>query len=133
MEQVPLKTFKLTGTSQIHRECEYIAAEFGIGQLSEAGGDYALNRQGAIIFFSLSQPGRCAKAPVAADFSSIPGVLEVAINAASGKEYPATSSLLDALDLGLAFIDAANAAELDERCLETRTTFDSAFTSTVRV
>src|SRR5690606_8692055 len=51
----PLKTFKLTGVSQIHRECEYIAHKLRNTPLSTEGGSYSLSRDGAIIFFSLDE------------------------------------------------------------------------------
>lgn len=48
----PAKTFHLTGTSQIHRECDYIAGDV------EAAEMYRLVRHGAIVFFSTDHGAR---------------------------------------------------------------------------
>ncbi|ASU82278.1 ATP-grasp domain-containing protein [Nocardiopsis gilva YIM 90087] len=123
----PLKTFKLTGTSHIHRECEYIAHLLAEQPLSASGGSYSLPQWGAVIFFNLDEPTQCRDRPVEEELMALPGVLDVTINATQGAEYPATRSLLDALSLGLAFISADNKRELDERCLRVRAEFDAVF------
>nr|WP_281382010.1 ATP-grasp domain-containing protein [Nocardiopsis mwathae] len=123
----PLKTFRLTGTSHIHRECEYIAHIVAGRPLSDTGGRYTLPQRGGIIFFNLDRPTRCRARPSEARLTALPGVLDVTVNAAAGAEYPATRSLLDSLALGLAFIAADTRQELDDRCRRVRSEFEAAF------
>ncbi|MFG1791895.1 ATP-grasp domain-containing protein [Nocardia sp. NPDC049149] len=123
----PLKTFQLTGTSHIHRECEFVAHRLAQRPLSTAGGSYALARRGAIIFFNLARSARYRA--TAGDIAKLPGMVSVSVNAVPGRTYPATRSLLDSLDLGLAFIEADNEHDLDERCQLARAEFDLAFES----
>ncbi len=123
----PLKTFKLTGVSQIHRECEYIAHELRNTPLSTEGGSYSLPRDGAIIFFSLDEATRCVTQPDEDALKQLPGVHEVMVNAHAGKEYPATRSLLHSLDLGLVFLSARDEKQLDEYGEAVRDKFSSYF------
>ncbi|MER5889775.1 ATP-grasp domain-containing protein [Streptomyces sp. NPDC001941] len=123
----PLKTYKLTGVSQIHRECEYVAHLLRGTALSAAGGSYALPRDGAIIFFSLDEATRCAAQPDEEALRELPGVHEVMVNAVAGRDYPATRSLLDSLDLGLVFLSARDAKQLDEYGGAVREKFASYF------
>ena len=59
----PQHTHLLTGNSQIHRECEYIAELFGISvPAAERRTGYALSRHGALVLLSIDRrsgvPGR---------------------------------------------------------------------------
>lgn len=113
----PAKTFHLTGNSQIHRECEYIAG-------TEHGAKmYSLQRQGAIVFFNTSQRSICDGSVDSDDLAAQPGVIEAAVNATESSIHESTRSLLDALALGLAFVEAEDTAELAGRCRTVRTRF----------
>ncbi|WP_227983786.1 ATP-grasp domain-containing protein [Nocardia spumae] len=116
----PLHTHLLTGNSQIHRECDYIAELFGVrtpAVRSSAG--YVLSRRGALVLFSIDQPARYLGA-AEADLAGLAGVMDVRISAQPGQIYPATRSMMDSVALGLVFVVADSADELDFRCAEVR-------------
>lgn len=116
----PRQTFLLTGSSQVHRECEYIAELFGVrAPLAHRPGGYTLSRHGALVLFSIDRRARyLGGADV--ELAELPGVLEVRMAARPDETYPATRSMMDSVALGLAFVAADSADELDFRCAEVR-------------
>ena len=125
----PLKTYHLTGTSQVHRECEFAAhtltesAPFAPKRFG-----YSLARRGAIVFFSRPSRSLCVQTPDERALESLPGVVEVSVQARAGLTYEATRSFMDSEALGLAFVVADTDEELDQRCETVRAEFGKAFT-----
>ena len=124
----PLKTFRLTGSSQVHRECEYVVHLLDPQrQPRPPAREYRLDQRGAIVFFSLDEASECTHTPDAQRLAELPGVIEVSVSAREGQHYPATRSLIDSLALGLVFICADDNEQLDERCAAVRETFSRSF------
>ncbi|MEU7628754.1 hypothetical protein AB0C34_02045 [Nocardia sp. NPDC049220] len=116
----PQQTYLLTGNSQIHRECEYIAELFGIRTPApERHVGYSLSRRGALVLFSIDRQSRYLGG-AAGELMGLAGVEEVRVAAVPGKTYPPTQSMMDSVALGLAFVVADSADELDFRCTEVR-------------
>jgi biotin carboxylase len=113
----PAKTKYLTGSSQIHRECRYVAGE------SEAPSMYHLERHGAIVFFNTVSAVRYNGTVTAKDLNGLPGVVESSVNATRASTHPPTRSLMDAVGLGLAFVTGDSLDELDVRCERVRASF----------
>ncbi|MBF6196271.1 ATP-grasp domain-containing protein [Nocardia sp. CDC186] len=125
----PRQTYLLTGNSQIHRECEYIAELFGIrAPAPERRTGYALSQRGALVLFSIDHQARYLGG-AEAELAGLPGVLEVRMAAERGRTYPATRSMMDSVALGLAFVVAGDMAELDFRCAEVRKRVRDFFTA----
>lgn len=125
----PQHTHVLTGTSQIHRESEYIAELFGM-RAPVAGRDrgYELSRHGALVLLSVEQEARYLGG-AESELADLPGVQEVRMAAEPGKTYPATKSMMDSVALGLVFVVADSADELDFRCTEVRKRAGDFFTT----
>lgn len=116
----PQQTFLLTGNSQIHRECEYIAEFLGMrAPVAHRPSGYTLSRHGALVLFSTDRRARYLGG-ADEELAELPGVLEVRMAARPGETYPATQSMMDSMALGLAFVAAGSADELDFRCTEVR-------------
>ncbi|GGL24546.1 ATP-grasp domain-containing protein [Nocardia jinanensis] len=116
----PQHTHLLTGNSQIHRECEYIAELFGIPvPTAERGTGYALSRHGALVLLSIDREA-VYLGGADEELAELPGVLEVRMAAGPGRTYPPTKSMMDSVALGLVFVVADSADELDFRCTEVR-------------
>ena len=116
----PQQTYLLTGNSQIHRECGHIAELFGVRAPSqERRAGYSLSRRGALVLFSIDRQARYLGG-AEAELAGLPGVVEVRMAAEPGKMYPPTKSMMDSVALGLAFVVADTADELDFRCTEVR-------------
>ncbi|WP_174184215.1 ATP-grasp domain-containing protein [Nocardia barduliensis] len=125
----PRQTYLLTGNSQIHRECEYIAELFGIrAPAPERNAGYVLSQRGALVLFSIDHRARYLGG-ADAELVGLPGVVEVRIAAEPGKIYPATRSMMDSVALGLAFVVGDDGDELDFRCAEVRKRVRDFFTA----
>ncbi|MEV5649765.1 hypothetical protein AB0L57_16090 [Nocardia sp. NPDC052254] len=123
----PQQTHLLTGDSQIHRECAFIAEQFGLRPPADhrpAG--YSLTRHGALVLLSIDRPSRY-RGGAEADLLPLPGVVEARIAAGVGDIHPATRSMMDSVALGLVFVTADSAEELDLRCAEVRKRAGDAF------
>lgn len=119
----------LTGTSQIHRESEYIAELFGLRTpVAARDSGYALSRHGALVLLSVEREARYLGG-AEAELADLPGVHEVRMAAEAGKIYPATKSMMDSVALGLVFVVADSADELDFRCTEVRKRAGDFFTT----
>ncbi|MGO4616719.1 ATP-grasp domain-containing protein [Nocardia sp. 2YAB30] len=116
----PQQTYLLTGNSQIHRECDYIAELFGVrAPSSERRVGYSLSRRGALVLFSIDRQSRYLGG-AEAELVGLPGVVEVRMAAEQDKTYLPTRSMMDSVALGLAFVVADSTDELDFRCAEVR-------------
>ncbi|MGW1743589.1 ATP-grasp domain-containing protein [Nocardia sp. NPDC001965] len=116
----PQHTWELTGSSQIHRECEYIAEIFGMrAPALERGTGYSLARHGALVLLSVDRQARYLGG-AEAELAELPGVREVRIAAVPDRTYPPTASMMDSVALGLVFVVADSGDELDFRCTEVR-------------
>ncbi|MFQ6392222.1 hypothetical protein ACLMAJ_02075 [Nocardia sp. KC 131] len=116
----PQHTYALTGSSQVHRECEHIAELFGVrAPATDRRAGYSLSRRGALVLVSIDRQARYLGG-AEADLIGLPGVVEVRMAAEQGRTYPATKSMMDSVALGLAFVVADSADELDFRCTEVR-------------
>ncbi|MBF6170954.1 ATP-grasp domain-containing protein [Nocardia blacklockiae] len=116
----PRQTHLLTGDSQIHRECGYIAELFGLrAPDARRAPGYRLSRHGALVLLSIDQPSRYLGG-AEAELEGLPGVVEVRMAAEPGRVYPATKSMMDSVALGLVFVVADSADELDLRCADVR-------------
>ncbi|MGW5386847.1 ATP-grasp domain-containing protein [Nocardia sp. NPDC003963] len=116
----PRHTHLLTGSSQIHRECEYIAELFGLPVPDAGRGTgYALSRHGALVLLSIDRQAEYLGG-AEAELAGLPGVQEVRMGAVPGRTYPPTGSMMDSVALGLVFVVADSADELDFRCTEVR-------------
>lgn len=125
----PQHTHALTGNSQIHRESEYIAELFGIRTpMPQRDSGYALSRRGALVLLSVERQARYLGG-ADAELAGLPGVQEVRMAAAPGRTYPATKSMMDSVALGLVFVVADTADELDFRCAEVRKRAGDFFTT----
>jgi hypothetical protein len=124
----PQHTHVLTGTSQIHRESEYIAELFGRRAPAERDSGYVLSRRGALVLLSVEREARYLGG-AEAELADLPGVREVRMAAEPGKIYPATRSMMDSVALGLVFVVADTADELDFRCVEVRKRAGDFFTT----
>ncbi|MFG3620047.1 ATP-grasp domain-containing protein [Nocardia sp. NPDC047654] len=125
----PRRTYLLTGNSQIHRECQYVAELFGIrAPAPERNAGYALSQRGALVLFSIDHQARYSGG-AEAELGGLPGVLEVRMTAEPGKTYPATRSMMDSMSLGLAFVVGDGMDELDCRCAEVRKRVRDFFTA----
>ncbi|WP_280318906.1 ATP-grasp domain-containing protein [Nocardia wallacei] len=124
----PQQTYQLTGNSQIHRECAYIAERFGLGRpAAEPRSGYVLAQRGALVLFSIDRASRYLGG-ADAELTGLPGVREVRMAAEPGRTYPATRSMMDSVALGLAFVVADDADELDIRCADVRKRVGDFFT-----
>lgn len=123
----PTRTSRLTGRSQIEAECDYAVALVQGRPDAPAPLTYHLERDGAIVFFSLERPSTCVGAPASALLEALPGVVDARVHATHGQHFPCSRSLLDSLDLGMAFVEAQGPDELDLRCDTLRRTFDDWF------
>lgn len=125
----PLHTHALTGNSQIHRESEYIAELFGMrAPVAQRDSGYALSRRGALVLLSVEREARYLGG-ADAELADLPGVQEVRMAAEPGRTYPATKSMMDSVALGLVFVVADTADELDFRCAEVRKRAGDFFTT----
>ncbi|MGA6208336.1 ATP-grasp domain-containing protein [Nocardia testacea] len=125
----PQHTHALTGNSQIHRESEYIAELFGIRTpMPQRDSGYALSRRGALVLLSVERQARYLGG-ADAELAGLPGVQEVRMAAEPGRTYPATKSMMDSVALGLVFVVADTADELDFRCAEVRKRAGDFFTT----
>lgn len=125
----PQQTYLLTGNSQIHRECAYIAERFGLRTpVSDRPSGYALSQRGALVLFSIDRASRYLGG-AEAELTGLPGVREVRMAAEPGKTYPATRSMMDSVALGLAFVVADDADQLDVRCADVRKRVGDFFTA----
>ncbi|WP_328391072.1 ATP-grasp domain-containing protein [Nocardia sp. NBC_00416] len=116
----PQHTFSLTGNSQVHRECEYIAERFGLrAEVPGRGVGYSLAGHGALVLLSIDRQARYLGG-ADAEMAGLPGVLQVRMAAEPGRTYPTTRSMMDSVALGLVFVTADSADELDFRCAEVR-------------
>ncbi|WP_280402400.1 ATP-grasp domain-containing protein [Nocardia carnea] len=114
----PQQTYVLTGSSQVHRECAYIAEILGVRTpITERAPGYTLTRHGALVLFSIDRASRYVGGAEGV-LVELPGVLEVRMAAQPGTVYPATRSMMDSTALGVAFVVADSAEELDIRCAE---------------
>jgi hypothetical protein len=124
----PMKSHRLTGTSHVHRECEFAASVLDPHRPAPAPrGEETLPAEGAIVFFSVDEISRCVRSPRPETLLQIDGVLDATIHAEEGETYLPTRSLLDSLRLGLAFVTAPSAGELEARCDEVRDRFAREF------
>jgi hypothetical protein len=112
----PLKTYTLTGSSQLHTE---VATAAGLDIPTVSG--YQLGAHAAIEFLSLSQPATIRPDVDPTEILRQPFVLSGEVPARPGVAYPETHSLLDSEELGLVFVSgrddqdvASNAAQLRE-------------------
>ncbi|MEV3963699.1 ATP-grasp domain-containing protein [Nocardia sp. NPDC050193] len=125
----PQHTQVLTGTSQIHRESEYIAELFGLrAPVAARDSGYALSRPGALVLLSVEREARYLGG-AESELADLPGVHEVRMVAEAGRIYPATKSMMDSVALGLVFVVADSADELDFRCTEVRKRAGDFFTT----
>lgn len=113
----PLKTYRLSGFSQLHAE------------VSAANGDiihnknYVLRENAAIEFLSLETAARIRSDVNPQELLQHEWVLSGEIQAQAGSQYPATESLLDSEALGLIFIATPTNSELAERSNSLRDQF----------
>lgn len=125
----PAHTHLLTGSSQIHRECEYIAELFGmLVPVPKRAAGYSLSRHGALVLLSTDRRSRYLGG-AERELSELPCVQEVRMAAEPGRIYPATKSMMDSVALGLVFVAADTADELDFRCTEVRKRAGDFFTA----
>lgn len=110
----PLKTFYLTGNSQIHAEAS-IASAIADGTTPTIK-PYGLRKHGAIAFFNISEPLQAHPIINPTRLLALDGVIEATVNLNPGGAYPETHTLLDGLDLGLAFIESQSPDQLNIRC-----------------
>ncbi|MBF6349290.1 ATP-grasp domain-containing protein [Nocardia flavorosea] len=114
----PAQTYLLTGNSQIHRECAYIAGILGIGDpIRPRRAGYPSSGHGALALFSVERASRYLGG-AEAELAGLPGVREVRMAAEQDMVYPATRSMMDSMALGVAFVVADTAEDLDIRCAE---------------
>lgn len=102
----PMKTFELTGTSQLHAE---VAAAAGLPAPPQR---CQMSTHAAIEFFSLDGPARVRDEARPTELLMCENVLSGSIPAKPGSSYGETQSLLDSEQLGLVFITGASENEV---------------------
>ncbi|QDZ41819.1 ATP-grasp domain-containing protein [Corynebacterium sp. sy039] len=114
----PLKTFALTGDSQLHAEVRAAVGEgtadtelrTGVDAGPETGvASYRLLKQATIEFLSVDRSRTIKTDANPQELLTLPGVISGEINATPGTTYPETHSLLDSEALGLVFIEQERA------------------------
>lgn len=118
----PLKTYALTGSSQLHAE---VACAAGVDTSSQVG--YRLGAHAAIEFLSLDHPATVRAEVNPAEILQLDFVLSGDVSARPGVAYPETHSLLDSEDLGLVFISGEDDAAIAENARQLRGAFGSMF------
>lgn len=116
----PLKTYQLSGLSQLHAEVSAATGDF-----STFSDTYALRENAAIEFLSLDTSARVRSDANPQELLQHEWVISGEIQAQAGSKYPATESLLDSEALGLVFITAPTNAELAEHSITLRKQFAS--------
>jgi len=116
----PLKTHRLTGTSQMHAETDTAA-----GRDIPRPPGYRLDAHAAIEFLSLVRPATLRADADPGRILRLGFVLSGDIQAWSGTTYPETHSLLDSEALGLVFVSGADEAEVAGNAHEVRDVFAS--------
>jgi len=120
----PLKTFQLTGDSQIHREVDFLTT--GSARL----GSFELRRKGKILFFSRERPSLMIDANPTKAFQGIDGIEALSIDVARGAAVPATTNLLEALALGMCYIVGDDERAVLDSQAKAREAFRSLFVET---
>ena len=98
----PLKTYYLTGDSQLHSEVATVA------ETKVVADDKPSRIEASIEFLSLDKPGQIRSGCDPNKLLQLPGVISGEIRAVPGATYPETKSLLDSLNLGLIFISSVH-------------------------
>lgn len=124
----PLKTFRLTGTSQIHAEVSIALAVSR--KMSPRIPDYHLRKYGAIAFFNIPEQLRSRPDFDKTTIGAVEGVVEFDVSLKPGYIYPETQTLLDGLDLGLAYLESESMDQLSENCAKAQATFLTYFERT---
>lgn len=114
----PLKTYALTGSSQLHAE---VAIAAGVEVLPQTA--YQLGAHAAIEFLSLDRPAviRADAEPIS--ILQMEFVLSGDVPAQPGVRYPETHSLLESEELGLVFISGEDDAMIVENARRLRSAF----------
>jgi hypothetical protein len=114
----PLKTYRLTGNSQLHAE---------VSATSERSAcpvpPYALNGFAAIEFLSLPAESRILDDANPLDLLNEEFVLSGEIQALAGAIYPETHSLIDSENLGIVFVSGLNEDDVSRNAVTLRQAF----------
>lgn len=121
----PMRTFELTGNSQLHQEVTNgLARE---ERKTPKQPEYCLKSYGSIEFFSLAAPASTASSFDFDPIKDMPQVRDFTANIKTGTQYPQTRTLLDSLDLGMCFIVDSTPAGLQRVGAKVRKEFLKAF------
>lgn len=121
----PMRTFELTGNSQLHQEVtNALARERG---LTPERPEYCLKSYGSIEFFSLEAPASTAPSFNFDSITDMPQVRDFTANIKTNTQYPQTRTLLDSLDLGMCFIVDSSPVGLQRVGAKVRQEFLKAF------
>lgn len=115
----PLKTYHLTGDSQLHIEVKNAAGHPPVSK------EYQLTSHAAIEFLSLDRPGVVRVDADPSELLRQDFVLSGEVQAMPGTRYPATESLLDSEALGLLFVTGSDVRQVEENSRALRRAFST--------